>query len=209
MQIQGIRVKKRILVPAFLVVAMLGMVCRSYIRGSWADSQWLVPASAADGVHSQIYRTDQGRIVNRAAVVVTSPITRVRELITDSKRFGNLLPGIGELEIKSTGETNRIEGTWVTPWATVPLSVSVYQKDEGRTFTLGWEGTQAPFKANRGAWTLERIDEATTRVCAKADIGFFWYPDFLVRNFLLDHLLETLLNLRESLSTTPPGRSKE
>jgi uncharacterized protein YndB with AHSA1/START domain len=187
------RIKKRIVIPAIFISVAVLLLLVGVIRGNWTDAQPRNPSSAADGVVTEILRTDDGRKQIRAATVVASSPEQVWKVVTDYDHFSETFPNIstskgardpdGRWHI--TGEVRSIIGHW-------PMDLHVRHEESPPKFVASWDEPYGSWKVNRGSWVVTPHGTGETLLEYNLELKVSPFPDFIVRAVLLDQLKPVL-----------------
>jgi hypothetical protein len=199
-----VRIKKRILIPGLLLALFLFVLAFMAIRGSCAPRRFLVPAASSDGIHAQLYRRPDGRIVVRSSVVFDLPMPSIWGVLTDPSRLEATYPYLKNVRLEgAAGGPNRLTGTMQVLWQTVPVDIDLKLVQSQGSCEITWEGSRAPFRANVGRWALTALAPGSTRLTGEADIELGTFPGFLVRNHVLDQVENTLRGVASCLGQKP------
>jgi uncharacterized protein YndB with AHSA1/START domain len=190
------RIKKRVVVPALILLLLFGTGARVVIKGSWADDAAHDPTSSADGIVRQLV-LENGRKVPRIAVVIDRPVEEVWAAITSYDHFSEIFPDMagakGEREADGrwhfTGTATTLVGSW-------PIDVKITHAHEGATYRASWDDASRPFAVNRGSWTVSPVGTGSTLVVYSLDAEIPGYPAFAIRYAILHRSKTALRDLR-------------
>src|SRR5436305_2059731 len=101
------RLKKRIVIPAILVVLFAALVIGAYVRGTWADTSPRNPQTPAEGAVVQLYQPAEGAMHVRGAILIDAPAARVWAVIRDYPSHPRFMPYVRTLEAHPE-ERNRV-----------------------------------------------------------------------------------------------------
>jgi ribosome-associated toxin RatA of RatAB toxin-antitoxin module len=195
------RVRKRILIPALLVGFFLLVLVVLVVRGSWADEQERNPATVAQGTITQLYRTPEGKTPVRCAIVVPASASFAWQVVTDYENHARFMPYVSQLssrELKD-GRTH-IEGVAHSRiWGDWPFQSTVSHEEKGQTYRAWWEESDHFLAVNRGSWQVSSTKDGESLVVFSLEIEVAGYPNFLIRNILMDRLHTVLQALREEV----------
>jgi len=188
-----IRIPKRIGIPVLLIAMVAGLLLWGTIRGNWTDSEARNPASAADGVVTQLLRTADGRKPIRAAVVVNVSPDRFWKVVTNYDHFAEIFPNVsashGVLDPDGrwhvTGEVHSLVGHW-------PMELHVQHVESPVGCTASWDEPHGVWTVNRGSWGVTQIGPEKTLLQYNLELKVSPFPAFVVRAVLLDQLKTVL-----------------
>ena len=134
------RIRLRIVIPLIFIAVVSALLLWGIVRGNWIDAQPRNPASAADGVMTQLLRTADGRKQIHASVIVSAPPERVWKVVTDYDHFSEVFPNIGASKgVRDphgrwhvTGEVRSIVGRW-------PMDLHVRHEESAARFVASWD----------------------------------------------------------------------
>lgn len=200
-QPQRRRVRKRILIPSVLLAAALVGFVWLWWRGTMADTAPRNPLSVADGVVTQLLKLDEGVIAVRSAVIVDAPPEAVWRIVSDYDSHPRFVPHIAEISssklddgrVRLTGMAHsRIWGDW-------PFEIDVTHKETpGEFYSASWdEKDKTGFAVNRGSWKLKPVGDNQTLLAFTKQMEVPGYPNFVVRNILLDRLGSIVRAMRD------------
>src|SRR4030095_10202274 len=183
------RIRKRIVIPSAFFVLVAALLFWGAIRGNWTDAEPRNPASAADGVVTQLLRTTDGRKQLRAAIIVNATPENVWKGVTDYDHFSDVFPNVhaskgvqdpdGRWHL--TGEVRSIVGRW-------PIDVHVRHEASATRFVASWDEPHRAWKINRGSWVVLPQGSGQTLLEYNLDLKVSQFPGFVVRAVLLDQL---------------------
>jgi uncharacterized protein YndB with AHSA1/START domain len=187
------RIKLRMVIPAVLIGAVMALLLWGIIRGNWTDSEARNPASAADGVVTQLLRNAEGRKQIRAAVIVSAPPDRVWKVVTDYDHFSEVFPTVSTAKgvhdpdgrWHVTGEVRSIVGHW-------PMDLHVRHDESTNRFVASWDEPHEAWKVNRGSWVITPHGPNETLLEYNLELKVSPFPDFVVRAVLLGQLKPVL-----------------
>jgi uncharacterized membrane protein len=182
------RLKKRIWIPALLLVIVILALLGAWVRGTWADTEAINPSSSAEGIITQLYQMPDGAKQVRCAVLLDRPMRDVWTVLTDYDRFAEIFPTLTSAHGKPdaanpdqyhlTGELSSPVGTWT-------FSSVITHEESPEKFVAHWDSTSGPITRNRGSWTLTPAGEGKTLLVYTLEVEVRRWPTFLVRNVLL------------------------
>jgi hypothetical protein len=183
------RIRKRIVIPTVLIGVVTALLLWGIIRGNWTDVQLRNPSSAADGIVTQLLRTDGGRKQMRAAIIVTGSAERVWKVVTDYDHFSEVFPniitskGVRDLDGRwhLTGEVRPMVGRW-------PMDVHVQHEQSTAGFVASWDEPHGAWKINHGSWVVTQHGPSETLLEYNLELKVSPFPDFVVRAVLLGQL---------------------
>lgn len=202
-QPQPQRVKKRIYIPLILLVLFVVVAVAFYVRGTWAAKTPHNP-DKGEGTVTQLLELPDGNVVVRCAVEVDAPPKVVWAVITDYGSHRNFLPYVTKLEATPQPDGKiLIDGVaYSRLWQEWPFQALIQQKEDAAedVYTAMWEERdQGEFKVNRGGWTVKPFDtnRKRTLLAFELQIELEKYPNFLVRNIIMDRLHSVLKATRD------------
>ena len=185
------RLKKRFLFPGILLAVLLGLLGWAVVRGTWVDDLPRDPTTAADGVVTQLYRTENGKVV-RCAAVFDAPLEAVWAVLTEYDRFSDVFP-----RVASSRGTRTPDGRWFLEGAVDagflgqwPFAARIAHAETADRCSSSWDEPSHDLLINRGSWTVSRIGGNRTLVVYVLEVDVKGYPVFIVRNVLLSKLPE-------------------
>ena len=192
------RAKKRNFVLLILAVALMGGLTWAYVRGTQADRRPLNPKSSAEGVLTQLYDLENGRVQARAAAILDYPMEDVWKVVKDYDRYPEIFPRVRSLKAEKEADgRHRLTGAVATPLGDWAFATRAREEEFRDDCQVVWDEAGGDFGVNRGTWSLLRYgDEGTLVICAlEAEVAP--YPTFVVRNLLLNGLGSTVAALGE------------
>jgi uncharacterized protein YndB with AHSA1/START domain len=187
------RLRKRIVIPCAFIGVVCALLVWAVIRGNLTDAEPRNPASATDGVVSQIIRTPDGHKVLRAAAIVNSSPDRVWKVVTDYDHFAEIFPNIsaskgvrdpdGRWHV--TGEVRSVVGRW-------PMDVHVHHEESPSKFIASWDEPRGAWTINRGSWIVTPQGQGESLLEYNLELRVSPFPDFVVRSVLLGQLKPVL-----------------
>ena len=198
------RTPRRVYIPLVLLAIFLLVAVGFFIRGTWADTQERDPSSIADSPVVQLLRKPNGNVVVRGAIRIDARPTEVWSVVTGYDQHSKFLPYISKVEatprndgrIKVAGVAHsRIWGDW--PFDALTLHDA---SPADGLFTASWsEDNVDDFEVNRGAWGVKPIDrnQSQSLLTLTLQIELKKYPNFIVRNVLMDRLPSVLTAMRD------------
>lgn len=201
------RLKLWIAVPVVFIGVIIGLLLWGIIRGNWADAQLRNPASAADGVVTQLLRTSAGDKQIRAAVLVQAPPENVWKVVTDYNHFSEIFPNIssakGTQEADGrwhlVGEVHSIIGHW-------PMDLHVRHEQAAGKFVASWDEPNQTWKVNHGSWVIVPHGNSESLLEYNLQLKVSPFPDFAVRAVLLDQLKPVLKAVVKRAQENQPPR---
>jgi ribosome-associated toxin RatA of RatAB toxin-antitoxin module len=190
------RIKKRLYIPLILLMLFLAGVAVLYVRGTWADMTERNPTTSTQGTMTQLHQKPNGNVEVRCAIVVDAPPKDVWAVVKDYDKHSTFLPYVSE--VKATKQTDKrlqkIDGIAHSRlWGDWPFTSKVlHEEDPGDgIYSATWSEEDVDvFKINRGGWSVKPIDKAGkhTLLVLALQIELKKYPNFLVRNIIMDRL---------------------
>ena len=198
------RVRKRLWVPsALLAFLVLAGVCLWW-RGTSAETVERDPASVADGAVTQLL-TQDGRMFVRCAIIVPAPPTAVWKVVTDYDSHPKFIRYISELSSQKLDD-GRVRLTSVAHsrlWGDFPFEIDVTHTEEPAQgeYTALWneKGKGGGILVDRGGWRVKRLPADQTLLIFTVQMETQRYPDFLVRNILLDRVGAIVTSVRDEV----------
>jgi hypothetical protein len=207
-QPQKRRVRKRIWIPSLLLALLVLAGGWFWWRGTNAETVERNPASVADGAVTQLL-TQEGRTFVRSAIVVPAPPSAVWQVVTDYDSHPKFIRYIGELSSQKL-DHGRVRLTGVAHsrlWGDFPFEVDVShdEKSAQGQYAARWdEEGKADFLVDRGGWAVKRLpgDQALLIFSMQTEIQ--GYPNFLVRNILMDRVGSIVQSVRDEVAKRGP-----
>lgn len=184
------RVKKRLLIPAILLGLILLVLVGLWIRGTWADTTVKNPSNSAEGTITQLYRPPDGAVQVRCAAVIDSSSEKVWAVVSDYANHVNFLPYVSEIQVAEDNDGIRVSGTAHSRlWGDFPFSAYVRHKENPvkGEYQSSWDES-ADGTINRGSWTVTPTLDGKTLLVYALQVEVDPYPNFIVRNILMDRL---------------------
>jgi uncharacterized protein YndB with AHSA1/START domain len=183
------RVKKRIIIPTVLIIAVVGLLAWGVIRGNWTDDQPINPSSVDDGVVTELLRTAAGGKQIRAVMIVDAAPESVWKVVTDYDHFADVFPNISTSKGTRdpdgrwhlTGEVRSLVGHW-------PMDLHVRHEESAAKSVASWDEPSGALKINRGSWVVTPHGNNQTLLQYNLELRVSPFPDFVVRAVLLDQL---------------------
>jgi uncharacterized protein YndB with AHSA1/START domain len=204
-QPQKRRVRKRIWIPAILLAVLALAVAWLVWRGTNAETAERNPASAADGAVSQLLSQD-GRTFVRAAIVVPAPPAAVWKVVTDYNSHPKFIRYVKE-ESSQKRDDGRVHLTGVAHsrlWGDFPFErdVTHTEKPAQGEYAASWhEEGKAGFLVDRGGWKVLGLPDDQSLLIFTQQMEIEGYPNFLVRNILLDRAGAIVQSMRDEAAT--------
>lgn len=176
--------RKRIALLLMAAAALL-LLLAFLVRGTWSTSEARNPASSAEGVVTQLFRTPDGRKQVRCARVVDRPAAELWRALTDYDRFPELFPTV--LSATSAREPDgrfRVKMEVDTPLGKWPVDVRI-RHQESPPYVADWDEPSGSITTNRGSWTLTPVASDKTLLVYALEVEFRQFPNVLVRNVFL------------------------
>lgn len=203
------RLKKRYLIPALLLAAVVLFLAWAVVRGTWADTVARDPATSTEGVVTQLYRTPEGHTQVRAAAVFDHPPRQVWDVLTDYPSHVKMFRYVSRLEATPVGPGRyRLVGVAHSSlWGDWPFQSHVaHHEDPGKgEYRVTWDEPGGEMTVSRGGWALTPIGEGKTRVVYALEVEVEQYPNWLVRNILLDRIGKVVAALGEEVQRRAPA----
>lgn len=200
-QPQKRRVRKRILIPSVLLAVLALATIWLYWRGTAADTVERNPSSPADGPVTQLFSQD-GRTSVRCAIIVDAPTAAVWPVVTDYDSHSRFVPYIAQLSSQKLDD-GKVRLTGVAHsrmWGDWPFEINVTeskQPDQGNYSATWDEPDKSGFAVNRGGWVLKPIGAKQTLLVFTKEAEFSGYPNFLIRNILMDRVGAIVRGMRD------------
>jgi hypothetical protein len=200
------RVKKRIYIPAVVLILLLALFGWLYVRGTSADEVARNPVTSAEGTVTHLFRAGDGNIFVRCALIVDAPPSAVWAVVSDYNHQAEFLPYVREMSGTPEGEGkyhivgvahSRLWGDW-------PFDSHVTQGEENGAGmrTISWdEKGKGELEVNRGRWEVRPLDTTGkgTLLCYFLQVETVHYPSFIVRNLLMDRLPAVVRAVRDEV----------
>jgi hypothetical protein len=200
-QPQKRRVRKRILIPSVLLALVALTAIWLYWRGTAADTVERNPNSPAEGPVTQLL-TQDGHTFVRCAIIVDAPPAAVWPVVTNYDSHSTFVPYIAELSSQKLDD-GKVRLTGVAHsrmWGDWPFEIDVTenkQPDQGNYSATWDEPDKSGFAVNRGGWVLKPIGAKQTLMVFTKQAEFQGYPNFLIRNILMDRVGAIVRGMRD------------
>jgi uncharacterized membrane protein len=200
--------KKRILIPAILIVLFAALVIGAYVRGTWADTSPRNPQTPAEGAVVHLYQRKDGAPQVRGAILIDAPADRVWAVIRDYPSHPRFMPYIFSLEAHPE-ERNRVFLSGVAHsrlWGDWPFKMHVdHLEHADKEYVASWDGPSDVLTVNRGSWTVTAVNPQQTLVVLALDWEASGYAQFFINNLLLDRVPAMLTALRDEVNGRQAG----
>lgn len=195
-----VRIKKRVAIPALLLVLIAGMFGRAVARGTMTGAP-VDPKGAADGVVCGLVAGEGGGKPARCAVVIDKPLEQVLGVLTDYQHYGEVFPYLAEVKgVREADGSDRLSGVASSPvlhsW---PFDLHLRHSKTATGHVISWDDPGGKLKRNAGHWTLTRVGSGGTLAAYTLDIQISHYPGFIVRDVLLNRMPAVLTALKQRL----------
>jgi len=203
------RVRKRIWIPSVLLGALALFVLWLVWRGTSVDATARNPTSADEGAVTQLLNEGEGTFV-RTAIIVPAPPAEVWKVVTDYDSHPKFIRYVSELSSrKIEGGLVRLTGIAHSRlWGDFPFESDVThtEKPAEGEYAAGWDDEgRAGFLVDRGGWTLKRLPGERTLLVFRLQMEVEGYPNFLIRNILLDRLGTIVESMRAEVAKRGGG----
>ena len=198
------RARKRIYIPLILLLLLLISAVGIYLRGTWADSVEKTPSRPEEGTVTQLLKKPDGNVVVRCAVVVDARPQEVWAVIIDYEGHPKFLPYVSKVKASKQADGQfLIDGiTHSSLWGDWPFQslVTHTEKPETMQYATHWnEVDKDLFKVSRGGWRVRAIEKSNQQslLVFELQIELKDYPNFLVRNVVMDRLYTIVEAMRD------------
>jgi ribosome-associated toxin RatA of RatAB toxin-antitoxin module len=202
------RVKKRTLIPVIMLGLVLALFLWAYVRGTWADTVTRNPDTSAMGAVTQLYRTPQCDVQIRSAILIDAPAASVWAVVRDYGNHPRFLPYVSAMAVQPQ-EGDRMYLTGVVHsrlWGDWPFAVHVDHKTVAdKEYSASWDEPSETMAVNRGGWTLTATGPNQTLVVYTLQVEAAGYPNFFVRNLVLDRVSSVVSGLRDEVKRRQAG----
>lgn len=203
------RVRKRIWIPSVLLGLLVLAGAWLWWRGTSADTVEHNPASAADGAVTQLLSQD-GRTFIRCAIVVPAPPRAVWNVVTDYDSHPKFIRYVGKLSSQKMDD-GRVHLSGVAHsrlWGDFPFESDVThaEKPAQGEYAATWhEEGKAGFLVDRGGWTVKGLPADQSLLIFTLQMEIQGYPNFLVRNILMDRVGTIVESVRDEVARRGRG----
>ena len=192
-------VKKRHLFPIIFLCLLVLVLIAAAVRGTWADASPNNPASAADGIATQLYNADGHKMVRCAMIVDRSP-EEVWKVVTDYDHFTQIFPLlVSSKSEQETGGRCHLIATVSSILGNYTFDIHVNHTQSPEKMVASWDEPNGAITVNRGNWTVTPAGGGKTLVAYSLETEVSPYPTFMVRNVLLSGQKKVLIALDEWL----------
>jgi hypothetical protein len=185
-----------------VLLVFLGLFVWYYLRGAWATSNPTYPASAEQGVVSQLVQNAEGRNEIHTAVVVPVPVETAWNILSNYEEWERLFKTVREREPTKQLDENRhhVVSDVLTPLGVLQLDfiVTHEQTPEGG-YRAWWDAPTDDLPVNRGEITITPQGPDSTLLVYVVEKKYRQYPQFLVYNLLFDQQADVVGTLRERM----------
>src|SRR5437870_5688072 len=146
------RVKKRILIPVIVLGLVIAFFLWAYVRGTWADTEARNPQTSAEGPITQLFRTPQGDVQVRCAIVIDAPAAKVWAVVRDYANHPRFIPYVSAMAVEpKEGDRVHLSGTAHSRlWGDWPFEVNVDHKTvPDKEYVASWDEHSADLAVNR------------------------------------------------------------
>lgn len=201
------RLRKRIFIPLIVLALVIAIFLWSYVRGTWADSEARHPRTAAEGTIVQLYRTPEGDVQVRCAMVIDAPANEVWDVIRDYANHPRFFPYVSTMEVvRQEGDRVFLTGTVQSRlWGDWSFAMHVDHKEKAgdakgdKEYTATWNDPSPSMPVNRGSWTVTAAGRNRTIVVYALEVEAAGYPNFFVRHLLLNRLARVVSALGDEV----------
>jgi uncharacterized membrane protein len=203
-QLKKRHVRKRIWIPSVLLALLVLGGAWVWWRGTNAETVERNPASAADGPVTQLL-TQDGRTFVRSAIVVAAPPAAVWHVVTDYDSHPKFIRYIAELSTRKLDDSRvRLAGVARSRlWGSFSFEIDVShdEKPAEGEYSARWnEEGKAGFLIDRGGWTVRTLPGQQTLLIFSEQAELQGYPNFLVRNILIDRVGTMVQSVRDEVA---------
>jgi hypothetical protein len=198
---------KRIAIPFVFIGVISTLLLWGIVQGNRTEPHSRIPSSVADGVVTQLLRTEDGQKRTHAAVIVSASSESVWKVITDYDHFSDIFPHIGTSKgihdpdgrWHVTGEVRSIVFRW-------PMDLHVRHEQTAAGFVASWDEPHGAWKMNRGSWVITNHGVGETLLEYNLELTISPFPDFVVRAVLLEQLQPIMRAVATRAQRGPPSR---
>jgi ribosome-associated toxin RatA of RatAB toxin-antitoxin module len=183
-----------------LLLVLFGL---AYLRGTWASPVARNPETSAEGTITQLYRTPQGDTQVRCAILVDAPAEKVWAVVRDYGNHPSFLPYVSEMTVgPGVGERVHLVGIAHSRiWGDWPFDVHMdHKKVSDKEYVANWDEPSETMTVNRGGWALTATGPQQTLVVFSLQVEAVGYPNFFVRNVVMDRLYRLVSALRDEVN---------
>jgi ribosome-associated toxin RatA of RatAB toxin-antitoxin module len=196
------RVKKRILIPVILLGLALAFLLWLYVRGTWASDTARDPQSSGEGTVTQLYRDAAGNVQVRCAIVIDAAPAEVWSVVRDYPKHPSFLPYLASLEVEER-EGNEVQLRGIAHsrlWGDWPFTAHVRHRNvDNVLFVASWDNPSDTLPVNRGGWSVMGLTGGQTLLVNTLEVEAAGYPNFLVRNLIMDRLHRVVAAMRDEV----------
>jgi uncharacterized membrane protein len=197
------RLRKRFLIPGIVIGVLVLILLGLYIRGTWADDVAHNPKSSAEGARVELYLAPDGNKQVRCAAVLDFPPGEVWAVVKDHANHDQVFRYVKSVKVEHEpdGRMHLIGTVHSRLWGDWPYDVHVrHQEDRDKNeYTDSWDEAGADM-LNRGSWRVTPLEGGKkTLLVYTVQVELRRYPDFIIRNILLDRIGSVVPDIRAAI----------
>jgi len=195
-------------VPCTAVAMPCCIALAAFVRGTWADSVPLMPASVEAGSVCHVYdMPGEGKQV-RCAMLMPYSLDRIWEAVTDYDNFGDICECLRADEIvHDPNGTCYLEARVKSGLSgEVPCTMELHHEQLLDQYRTTWDQPSGDVLVDRGHWVLTPKGPSETLVELSVEVEVRGVPTFILRNLNLRRLPEVVHGLERHVRTNSKGK---
>jgi ribosome-associated toxin RatA of RatAB toxin-antitoxin module len=188
------------------VVGGLGLA--AFVRGSWADSAPLMPASVQSGPVCHLYEMPREGKQVRCAMLLPYSLDQVWAAVTDYDNYGDICPYVHAAEVThDPNGTCHIDGAAESSLSgDIHFAADVRHEQLLDRYSTTWDQPSGNVLVNRGHWILTPKGRSETLLELTLEVQMRNIPTFILRNISMHRLPEVVRAVEHRLRTKAAGK---
>jgi hypothetical protein len=195
-------------VVGFTAALLCSLGLAALVRGTWADTEPLMPASVEAGPVCHLYQMPgEGKQV-RCAMLLPYSLDRVWQAVTDYDNYGDICSYVhaGDLTYDPNG-TLHVEGSAQSILTRdIPFAADIHHEQMLDRYRTTWDQSSGDVLVNRGHWILTPTGPSETLLELTLEVQMRNIPTFILRNISMHRLPEVVRAVESRLRTNGPGK---
>jgi hypothetical protein len=194
--------------PLLACMSLGLVVIAAFVRGTWADSEPLMPADASSGTVCHLYEMPgEGKQV-RCAMLLPYSLEQVWAAVTDYDNYGDICSYVkaGDITHDPSGVCH-LEATAQSGLpGSIPFNADIRHEQLLNRYQTTWDEASGDVLVNRGHWILTPRGPTETLLELTLEVQVRGIPTFILRNLSLQRLPEVVRAVEQRLQSNGPGR---
>jgi hypothetical protein len=191
------------MIPLVILGVILLGTLLLILRGTWAETVVKTPTHLAQSPVTQLYRDAENATQVRCAILVAAAPQDAWAVITDYPNHPKFLPSVSALTSEPL-EDGRFKVAGIAHsriWGDWPFENKVRQEENpvDEKYATSWDESGKGFVIDRGSWTVSRAGESQSLLVFTLQVELESYPNFLVRNVIMDRMPAILRAMRDEI----------